>query len=214
MSAAPIAAGGSAIALAMTGASGAQYGLRLLEMLVRAGRPVHLMISRAGQIVIGSETELALPARAADIERRLSEHFRAEAGQIRVFGQEEWTAPVASGSGGPAAMVVCPCSMATVAALANGNSRTLIERAGDVMLKERRPLIVVPRETPLSVIHLENLLRLARAGATILPANPGFYQRPRAVEELVDFLVARILDHLGIEQRLVKRWGEAEPGED
>jgi flavin prenyltransferase len=202
------------IALAMTGASGAQYGLRLLEMLVRAGRPVHLMISRAGQIVIGSETSLALPSRAKEIERRLTEHVSAAPGQIRVFGQEEWTAPVASGSGAPAAMVVCPCSMATVAALANGNSRTLIERAGDVMLKERRPLVVVPRETPLSIIHLENLLRLARAGATVLPANPGFYHRPAGIEELIDFLVARILDHLGIEQRLVKRWGDDGTGGD
>ncbi len=211
---AAISGGGSAIALAMTGASGAQYGLRLLEMLVRAGRPVYVMISRAGQIVMGSETDFALPARSGDMERRLTEQFQATPGQIRVFGQEEWTAPVASGSAAAAAMVVCPCSMATVAALAAGTSRTLIERAGDVMLKERRPLILVPRETPLSVIHLENLLRLARAGATVLPANPGFYHRPARVEELIDFLVARILDHLGIEQRLVKRWGEAEPGED
>jgi len=202
------------IALAMTGASGVQYGLRLLESLLSGGRPVYLMFSKTAQVVIGSETDLALPARAGDVERRLSEHFGAPAGQLRVFGQEEWTAPLASGSNAPAAMVVCPCSMATIASLAAGSSRTLIERAGDVMLKERRPLIVVPRETPFSVIHLENLLRLARAGATVLPANPGFYNRPQKIEELVDFVVARILDHLGVEQNLVKRWGEVEPGEE
>jgi flavin prenyltransferase len=198
------------IALAMTGASGAQYGLRLLECLVAARRTVHLMFSRTAQIVIGSETELALPGRASDIERRLAEQMRAEPGQLRVFGAEEWSAPLASGSNAPAAMVICPCSMATVASLAAGASRTLIERAGDVMLKERRPLIVVPRETPFSVIHLENLLRLARAGATVMPANPGFYHRPRRIEDLVDFLVARILDHLGVEQDLIKRWGAEE----
>ncbi len=202
------------IALAMTGASGAQYGLRLLESLVAAERPVYVMFSKTAQVVIGSETDLTLPGRVAEIERRLSEHYAAAPGQIRVFGQEEWTAPVASGSNAPAAMVVCPCSMATVASLAAGSSRTLIERAGDVMLKERRPLIVVPRETPFSVIHLENLLRLARAGATVMPANPGFYNRPTTVEELVDFMVARILDHLGIEQKLMKRWGEAGANED
>jgi len=197
-----------AIALALTGASGAQYGLRLLEALVSQGRTVYVMFSKTAQVVIGSETDLALPGRASDIEKRLTEHYRAAPGQIRVFGQEEWTAPVASGSNAPAAMVVCPCSMATVASIAAGASRTLIERAADVMLKERRPLIVVPRETPFSIIHLENLLRLARAGATVLPANPGFYNRPTRIEELVDFLVARILDHLGIEQDLMKRWGE------
>ena len=205
---------GAPIALAMTGASGAQYGLRLLEALVGAGRPVYVMFSKTAQVVVGSETDLALPGRVADIERRLSEQFKAAPGQIRVYGQEEWTAPMASGSNAPAAMVVCPCSMATVASLAAGSSRTLIERAGDVMLKERRPLIVVPRETPFSVIHLENLLRLARAGATVMPANPGFYNRPTTVEELVDFMVARILDHLGIEQKLMKRWGESAADED
>lgn len=201
---------GEPISLAMTGASGAQYGLRLLECLLGAGRTVYLMMSKPAQVVISSETDLALPGRASEIESRLAERYGAARGQMRVFGQEEWTAPVASGSGAPAAMVVCPCSMATIASLASGASRNLIERAGDVMLKERRPLIVVPRETPLSLIHLENLLRLARAGATVLPANPGFYGKPRRIEELVDFIVARILDHLGVEQRLVARWGMEE----
>jgi len=200
------------IALALTGASGAQYGLRLLECLLAAGRPVHLMLSKPALVVIGSETDASLPGRPLDIERRLAERYSAAPGQLRVYGQEEWTACVASGAGAPDAMVVCPCSMATVSAIAVGASRSLIERAADVMLKERRTLIVVPRETPFSVIHLRNLLAIAEAGGIVLPANPGFYHRPSRVEDLVDYVVARILDHLGVEQRLMPRWGE-EPAE-
>lgn len=196
-----------AIALAMTGASGAQYGLRLLERLLAAGEPVYLMLSKPAQVVIGAETDLEMPGRAADIARYLGELYGAAEGQLDVFGQEQWTAPVASGSATARAMVVCPCSMGTVASLAQGASRTLIERAGDVMLKERRPLVVVPRETPFSTIHLENLLRLSRAGALVMPANPGFYHRPSRAEDLVDYVVARILDHLGIEHGLGPRWG-------
>ena len=196
------------IALAMTGASGAQYGLRLLQCLLSAKRSVYLTLSKPAQMVIGMETAEKLPGRPGDIERSLSEAHGAAAGQLRVFGPEEWTAPLASGSNAPQAMVVCPCSMATVAGVAQGTSRNLIERAADVMLKERRPLIVVPRETPLSIIHLENLLRLARAGAIVLPANPGFYNHPQSVADLVDFVVARVLDHLGVEHALTKRWGE------
>jgi 4-hydroxy-3-polyprenylbenzoate decarboxylase len=199
-----------AIALAMTGASGAPYGLRLLQQLLAAGEPVYLMLSKPAQIVIASETDLNLPGRALDIARCLAELYGARPGQLRVFGQDEWTAPVASGSATARAMVVCPCSMGTVASLANGASKTLIERAADVMLKERRTLIVVPRETPFSTIHLENLLRLARAGALVLPANPAFYHRPQSAAELVDFLVARILDHLGVAHALGPRWGVAE----
>lgn len=197
-----------AIALAMTGASGAQYGLRLLECLIRAQRTVYLMLSKPAQVVIGMETDFSLPARPLDIEKTLRDRFDAAQGQVRVYGTEEWTAPVASGSSAPAAMVVCPCSMATAAGIASGSSRNLIERAADVMLKERRPLILVPRETPFSIIHLENLLRAARAGATVLPANPGFYQKPKRIEELVDFVVARILDHLHVAHALAPRWAE------
>jgi 4-hydroxy-3-polyprenylbenzoate decarboxylase len=200
-----------AIALAMTGASGAQYGLRLLERLLAAGERVYLMLSKPAQVVIGSETDLKLPGRAAEIERYLGEIYGGAAGQLSVFGPEEWTSPLASGSATARAMVVCPCSMGTVASLAQGASRTLIERAGDVMLKERRPLIVVPRETPFSTIHLENLLRLSQAGALILPANPGFYHRPSRAEDLVDYIVARVLDHLGVEHDLGPRWGVDEP---
>lgn len=204
--------GNGPIALAMTGASGAQYGLRLLECLIRSQRTVYLMLSKPAQVVVGMETDFALPARPLDIEKTLRERFDAAQDQVRVYGTEEWTAPVASGSSAPAAMVVCPCSMATAAGIAGGSSRNLIERAADVMLKERRPLILVPRETPFSIIHLENLLRVARAGATVLPANPGFYHKPRRIEELVDFVVARILDHLQVAHALAPRWaGENEP---
>jgi 4-hydroxy-3-polyprenylbenzoate decarboxylase len=197
----------TAIAVGMTGASGAPYGLRLVECLIEAGRPVHLMLSKPAQLVIGMETDLALPGRPVEIARLLADRLGAEPDQLRVFGPEEWTAPVASGSGAPGAMVVCPCSMATLSSIASGASRSLLERAADVAIKEARKLILVPRETPFSAIHLENMLKLARLGVVILPANPGFYHRPRKIEELVDFVVARVLDHLGIEHTLAPRWG-------
>jgi 4-hydroxy-3-polyprenylbenzoate decarboxylase len=200
-----------AITLALTGASGAQYGVRLLELLLKAERRVYLMLSKPAQLVIGMETDLKLPGRAGDIETFLTERFRAAKGQLQVFSPEQWTAPVASGSAQVAAMVICPCSMATLSAVATGASRSLIERAADVMIKEQRKLILVPRETPFSAIHLENMLKLARLGVVILPANPGFYQRPASVEDVVDFVVARVLDHLGVTHTLVPAWGE--PGE-
>ena len=199
-----------AVALAMTGASGAQYGLRLLECLVAAGRPVHVMISKPGQLVVSMETDEKLPGRVPDLQRHFTERYDAAPGQLQVHGAEEWTACVASGSGAPGAMVVCPCSMATLSAIAVGASRSLIERAADVMLKERRTLVLVPRETPFSVIHLRNMLAVAEAGGVILPANPGFYHRPGSVDEVVDYVVARVLDHLGIEQSLMPRWGRDE----
>lgn len=204
-----VPARGGGVTLAMTGASGAQYGLRLLECLIRAGQPVHLMISKPGMLVIAAETTERLPGRPAGIARHFSERHGAAPGQLQVHGQEEWSACVASGSGAPPAMVVCPCSMATVSAIATGASRSLIERAADVALKERRKLILVPRETPLSVIHLRNLLAVAEAGGIVLPASPGFYHRPERIEGLVDHVVARVLDHLGIETELVPRWGAA-----
>lgn len=200
------------IALAITGASGSQYGLRLLECLVRAGQSVYLMVSQAGQLVVRMETELELPAQPQEAERFLVAHFDAAPGQLRVFGRQQWTAPVASGSNPPQAMVVCPCTTGTLSSIANGASSDLIERAADVMLKERRPLILVVRETPLSEIHLENMLRLARLGVLIMPANPGFYFKPQRVEDLVDFMVARVLDHLRIPHALTPRWGEPEVG--
>ena len=195
------------ISLAWSGASGAQYGIRLLECLLGAGQRVFLMLSKPAQIVIAEETDLGLPGRSKEIARVLQGKFLVTDEQLQVFGREEWTAPVASGSARIDAMVICPCSMATVSAVAAGTSKTLIERAADVMLKEGRKLILVPRETPFSIIHLENMLRLARAGAIILPASPGFYGRPKSVAELVDFVVARILDQLDIPHKLLKPWG-------
>jgi 4-hydroxy-3-polyprenylbenzoate decarboxylase len=192
----------------MTGASGADYGLRLLQCLLDRGQPVQLLLSKAAQIVISMETDLHLPGRPRDIQRVLTEHYRCASGLLRVYGQDEWTAPPASGSALAQAMVVCPCTTGALAAIANGNSDNLLERAADVSLKEGRPLILAVRETPLSVIHLENMLRLARTGAIILPTNPGFYHRPATVAELVDFIVARILDRLHIPHTLLPRWGE------
>lgn len=199
--------GGGPITLAWTGASGIQYGLRLLECLLRADQRVYLLISDAARVVLKMEADLSLPARAADAERALQERLQAQPGQLRVFGRAEWTSPVASGSGAPRRMVICPCTTGTLSAIAAGISDNLIERAADVVLKERGQLILVPRETPLSELHLENMLRLARMGALILPANPGFYHRPADIGELVDFIVARILDHLDLPQELIPRWG-------
>jgi 4-hydroxy-3-polyprenylbenzoate decarboxylase len=195
------------VTVGMTGASGAQYGLRLVECLLAADHQVYLMFTRAAQIVIGSETDCRLPGRTVEQTRYLSGRFGARDGQLRVFGEEEWTSPVASGSGAPQRMVICPASMATLSAVAAGASENLLERAADVVLKEGGRLVIVPRETPFSTIHLENMLRLARLGVTILPANPGFYNRPAQVEELVDFIVSRVLDQLDVPNDLMKRWG-------
>jgi len=196
------------VTLAFTGASGAPYGLRLLQCLLLADCEVFVILSKAARIVIGTETELALPAGTGATEKALRDWVGTDKGQLVLCGLEQWTAPVASGSGAPAAMVVCPCSTGTLSAIASGASDNLIERAADVAIKEGRKLILVPRETPFSAIHLENMLKLARLGVTIMPAAPGFYHQPESVSDLVDFMVARLLDHLGIEQTLVKRWGE------
>lgn len=195
------------ISLAMTGASGAQYGLRLLDCLLTAGRRVHLMVSRPAQVVIGTETDVKLPARAGEMARFLAERSGVDSDRLRVYGQDEWTSAVASGSGAPQTMVVCPCSTATVSNIAMGASRSLIERAADVVLKERHRLVLVVREAPFSEIHLENMLRLARMGAVILPASPGFYQQPETVDDMIDFVVARTLDQIDVDHALMERWG-------
>jgi 4-hydroxy-3-polyprenylbenzoate decarboxylase len=200
------------VAVALTGASGMPYGFRLVESLIRAKARVYLIYSQAAHVVAKQEMGIVLPPRASDAERMFSERYAAERGQLRVFGREDWFAPVASGSNPPEAMVICPCTMGTLAAVAAGLSDNLIERAADVALKEGRKLILVPRETPFSSLHLANMLRLSRAGAVILPANPGFYHGPKRVEDLVDFIVARILDHLGIKHDLMQRWGEEHSG--
>ena len=196
------------VTLAFTGASGAPYGLRLMQCLLLADCEVFVILSKAAKVVIGMETELALPAGTGKTEAALREWAGTDKGRLVVCGLEQWTAPVASGSGAPAAMVVCPCSTGTLSAIASGASDNLIERAADVAIKEGRKLILVQRETPFSAIHLENMLKLSRLGVTIMPAAPGFYHQPESVSDLVDFMVARLLDHLGIEQSLLKRWGE------
>jgi 4-hydroxy-3-polyprenylbenzoate decarboxylase len=192
----------------MTGASGIQYGLRLLDCLVKAGHEIHLMLSTPARVVIGMETDLSLPSRNAEAQRFLTKELNAEPDQIRLFGEQEWTAPAASGSARTAGMVICPCTSGTLGGVAAGTCRNLIERAAEVMLKEQRKLIIVLRETPLSVIQLENMLKLARAGACILPANPAFYHRPEKLEDIIDFIVARILDQLGIKQEIMPPWGQ------
>lgn len=195
------------ITLAMTGASGAPYGLRLLDALVQVGCRVYVMISSAARVVIETETGMELPEET-ELEGFLTDYYDAEPGQIEYFTREDWFAPVASGSSSAVSMVICPASGGCISAIAHGASNNLIERAADVAIKERRQLIVVPRESPVSAIHLENQLKLARLGVTVLPASPGFYQNPETVEDMVDFVVARILDQLGVEQGLLPRWGE------
>lgn len=195
------------VCLALTGASGMPYGIRLLECLLAAGCRVQLLYSQVAQIVARQEMGLELPARASEAGDYLRATYAALPGKLDVYGREEWFAPLASGSNPPDAMVVCPCTMGTLAAIAQGLASNLIERAADVVLKEGRKLILVPRETPLSAIHLENMLRLARAGALILPPNPGFYHHPQGVADMVDFVVARILDQLGVSHTLMQRWG-------
>ncbi len=195
------------VTLIMTGASGAQYGLRLLEELVKAEVSISLLISRPAQIVINTETDLTIPSRASEIETFFTKLYSAKKEQIKVYEREQWMAPIASGSGVSDATVVCPCTTGTLSSIAVGASKTLIERAADVAIKERKKLILVVRETPLSDIHLENMLKLSRMDVVIMPANPGFYHQPKSIDDIVDFMVARIMDHLGIPQKLIPAWG-------
>ena len=192
------------IVMAITGASGAPYAVRLLEQLVVAGQPVQLIVSSHGLRLLATETDIAT---VLDLRRAVgADGWDA---LVTVFDDADRGAPPASGSARNRGMVICPCSMGTVSAISQGTSRSLVERAADVTLKERRNLVLVPRETPYSMVHLENMLRLTRAGAVILPASPGFYHRPSKVSELVDFVVARVLDHLHVEHQVGQRWGQA-----
>jgi 4-hydroxy-3-polyprenylbenzoate decarboxylase len=190
------------IVMAITGASGAPYAVRLLEQMLLAERPVWLIVSSHGLRLLRTELDI-------DSIDSLRTKVGASSWRnlVRVYDDADRGAAPASGSAKNAGMVICPCSMGTLSAVSIGASRSLVERAADVMLKERRPLVLVPRETPLSAIHLQNMLRLSRAGAVILPAAPGFYNKPQTMQELVDFIVARILDQLGVEHQLSKRWG-------
>jgi len=195
------------ITLIMTGASGAQYGIRLLEELVKAKIEVSLLLSRPAQLVINTETSYKVPSRASEVEKYFSDLFNAAPQQIKAYEREQWMAPIASGSGVADATIVCPCTTGTLSSIAVGSSNNLIERAADVALKERKKLILVIRETPFSEIHLENMLKLARMGAVILPANPGFYHKPETLDDIIDFMVARILEHLDIKQDILPMWG-------
>jgi 4-hydroxy-3-polyprenylbenzoate decarboxylase len=195
------------ITLAMTGASGAEYTLRLMQCLLREKIQVQFIASQPGQIVMGMETELKLTGSPQKMRQTFVDYFSADPELIQVYSRDQWTAPPASGSSVADAMVVCPCTMGSLASIAVGSSDNLIHRAADVAIKERKTLILVPRETPFSAIHLENMLKLARLGVVILPPNPGFYHGVSKVSELVDFIVARILDQLGIDNDLSPRWG-------
>jgi 4-hydroxy-3-polyprenylbenzoate decarboxylase len=189
------------IVMGITGASGAPYAVRLLQALTAARRPVSLIVSKYGLRLLATEAGIESIDALRD-----AVGIDAWASYVEVFSNDDRGAAPASGSSRTAGMIVCPCSMGTLSAIAVGASRSLIERAADVTLKEQRKLVLVPRETPLSAIHLGNMLRLTRAGAVIMPASPGFYHRPEQISDLVDFVVARMLDQLGVEQKLVRRW--------
>lgn len=221
------------VVIAMTGASGSIYAIRLITALLSANRSVHLVVSGAARQVMLRELEVELPASGAGeaawrqfltgaLNSRIAKLWgfatspsaadivdKTESGSLRVHGISDYSAGIASGSFLTDGMVICPCSMGTLSAIATGASTNLIHRAADVHLKERRPLVLVPRETPLSVIQLENMTRVSQAGATVLPSMPGFYHQPQSVADLVDFIVARICDHLHVPHSLMARWGES-----
>jgi len=195
------------ITLGISGASGSQYAVRLLELLLKAGVQVHLLMSDAAKIVMATETDERWPSDTKSLQAYLAEKYQAREGQLLVPSSKDWFSPVASGSGAPKQMVICPCSMGTVSAISQGTSTNLLQRAADVVLKERGQLLLIPRETPLSPIHLENMLKLSRLGVTIMPAAPGFYRKPQTLDDLIDLMVARILDHLDVEQQIYAGWG-------
>ncbi len=195
------------ITVALSGASGMPYGLRLIEELVAQNHQVFVLVSSAARVVLDTESQFKVSANEQKATAQFCERFGASPEQIKVFGKDNWFSPVASGSAAPKKMIVCPCSAGSVSAIANGASDNLLERGADVVIKERGQLILVVRETPFSEIHLENMLKLAKIGVTIMPAAPGFYHQPESIAQLVDFMVARILDHINIEHSLAKRWG-------
>lgn len=196
------------ITLAVTGASGSGYFLRLLQSLVDAELQVYLLLSDAAKIVLRTEENEDWPEEVAELNLFLQNRYRSKAGQITALAAKDWFSPVASGSSAPGKMIVCPCSCGTLASIAQGLSNNLIERAADVVLKERGKLIVMPRETPFSTIHLRNMLTLSELGVTVMPLAPGFYHQPKTIYDLQDFMVARVLDHLNIPHKISKRWCE------
>jgi len=196
-----------AITVGITGASGAPYALELIKQLCSANLQVFVIMSSAAKVVFKTEVNLDIPGNPDKASEFLISHFDVLPQQIQVFGKDQWFSPPASGSAAPKQMIVVPCSTGTLSAIANGASDNLLERAADVVIKERGQLILVPRETPFSSIHLENMLKLSNLGVTIMPAAPGFYHQPESISDLVEFMVARMLDHLQINQTLVPRWG-------
>ena len=195
------------ITIGITGASGSIYGLRLLKYLTAANHQIYLLISDAAKIVLDQEEDLELPSEPDEAGALLTQQLSATEGQLTVFGMDDWFSPVASGGGAPDEMVICPCTVGTVSAIAHGASDNLLERAADVVIKERKKLILVPRETPLSSIHLENMLKLSQMGVTIIPASPSFYNRPKTVIGVVDSVVSRVLDHLDVAHQIAPKWG-------
>ena len=193
--------------VAITGASGAPYGLRVLRALIAGGHNVYLTITGDGLHILNDETGLMLKGSETDIQFALEKHLEAKEGQLRYFDEDNMYAPIASGSAPVDGMVVIPCSMKALSSIANGFASNLIERSADVTIKEKRKLIIVPRETPFSTIHLRNLLSLAEAGCHIIPAMPAFYHHPKKVQDMVDFIAGRVLDALGVENDLSPRWG-------
>lgn len=195
------------IIVAVTGASGAPYALRLIQRLAMFGIHQHLLLSDAARVVLKQEVNIELPDDTESTANAIAQHLAADPAYIHCYDSKDWFSPAASGSAGIQKMVIIPCSMGTLSRVATGASDNLIERAADVMLKEKRQLIMVPRETPLSSIHLENMLRLSQMGVSMIPAMPAFYHQPQSIAELVDFLVDRVLDHLGVANPEAKRWG-------
>jgi 4-hydroxy-3-polyprenylbenzoate decarboxylase len=195
------------LAVAITGASGAIYGIRLLAELLAAGCRLSVMITPSGFTVLQEELGLDWSGGAEEVNRNLRGYYQATAEELTYYDEKDFFSPLASGSASPEAMIVAPCSMGSLARIAAGLSGNLLERTADVMLKEGRPLLLLPRETPLSAIHLENMLKLARLGVRIIPAMPGFYGHPQTLEDIVNFVVGKVLDQLGIEHHLYRRWG-------
>nr|WP_290040287.1 flavin prenyltransferase UbiX [Psychromonas sp. 14N.309.X.WAT.B.A12] len=196
------------VTLGVTGASGSGYFLRLLQTMVDANVKVYLLLSEAAQIVLNTEADEEWPRDIDTLNTFLVSRFNSQEGQIVALTAKDWFSPVASGSSAPKKMVVCPCSCGTLASIAQGLSNNLIERAADVVFKERGQLIVMPREAPFSTLHLKNMLTLSELGATVMPLAPGFYHKPTTILELQDFMVARVMDHLKIEHQTSKRWCE------
>jgi flavin prenyltransferase len=193
--------------VAITGASGTVYGIRLIRELLAAGNRLSILISSSGFTVLKEEMGLDWTGHEELVNKLLHTHFNAAPDQLTYYTENNFFSPLASGSAAPDAMIVAPCSMGSLARIASGLSGNLLERAADVMLKEGKPLLLLPRETPLSAIHLENMLKLARLGVRIIPAMPGFYGHPQTVDDIVNFVVGKMLDQLGVEGNLFKRWG-------